>query len=226
MKEQWCIPPQANADFVHHMEGVLAVYQRAEDGRRPLVCMDELCLQRLGDSRDILPSRPGNSAKEDYEYKRHGTCNLFLAFEPLAGQRHVTVTARRTKQDWAQWVKDLVDVHHPAAEVIVLVCDNLNIHTPGSLYETFEPAEARRLTEKLEIHYTPKHGSWLNMAEIELSVLVRQCLKRRLADTQAVERETAPWQARRNAHSAKVDWRFTTADARIKLNKLYPSTHV
>ena len=226
MKEQWCIPPQANADFVYHMEDVLAVYQRPHDPRRPLVCMDELCVQRLGETQEPLPVRPGESAKEDYEYTRHGTCNLFLAFEPLNGQRQVSVTARRTKQDWAHWVKDLVDVRHPDADGIVLVCDNLNTHTPAALYATFAPAEARRLTEKLEIHYTPKHGSWLNMAEIELSVLVRQCLKRRLADTDAVERETTAWQARRNASSAKVDWRFTTADARIKLKKLYPSTHL
>ncbi len=208
------------------MEDVLAVYQRPAAGRRPLVCMDELSIQRLGDSREPWPTRPGASAKEDYEYTRHGTCNLFLAFEPLNGQRQVTVTARRTKQDWAQWVKDLIDVRHSDAETIVLVCDNLNTHTPSALYETFAPAEARRLTEKLEIHYTPKHGSWLNMAEIELSALVRQCLQRRLADTEAVERETAAWQARRNASQAKVDWRFTTADARIKLKRLYPLTHV
>lgn len=225
MKEQWCIPPQANADFVYHMEDVLAVYQQPLDPRRPLVCMDELCVQRLGDTREPLPVRPGASAKEDYEYARHGTCNIFLDFEPLTGQRHVMVTARRTKQDWAQWVKDLVDVRHPDADCIVLVCDNLNTHTPAALYETFKPTEARRLTEKLEIHYTPKHGSWLNMAEIELSVLVRQCLDRRLADIEAVARETAAWEQRRNTHETTVDWRFTTDDARIKLKTLYPTIH-
>jgi hypothetical protein len=226
LREQWCIPPKANAAFVYHMEDVLAVYQRPADPRRPLICMDELSIQQLGETCDPLPVRPGDLAKEDYEYVRQGTCNLFIAFEPLRGQRHITVTARRTKQDWAHWVKDLVDVYHPDAEVIVLVCDNLNTHTPAALYATFDPAEARRLTEKLEMHYTPKHGSWLNMAEIELSVLARQCLKQRLADQAAVERETTAWATRRNAKAATVEWRFTSADARIKLKKLYPSTHV
>lgn len=208
------------------MEDVLDVYQRPFDPRRPLICMDELSIQQLGETCNPLPVRPGDLAKEDYEYVRQGTCNLFIAFEPLVGQRHLTVTARRTKQDWAHWVKDLVDVHHPDAEMIVLVCDNLNTHTPAALYATFEPAEARRLTEKLEMHYTPKHGSWLNMAEIELSVLARQCLKQRLADQAAVERETMAWATRRNAKEARVEWRFTSAEARIKLKKLYPSTHV
>lgn len=225
MKAQWCIPPTANADFVYHMEDVLDVYQRPTDPRRPLVCVDERPVQLLADTRDPLPLRAGESPKEDYEYTRHGTCNLFMTFTPLLNQRRVRVTARRTQADFAEWVKDLVDVQHPEAEVIVLVCDNLNIHTPAALYATFAPAEARRLTEKLEIHYTPKHGSWLNMAEIELSVLGRQCLDRRLADSDTVKREVAAWEARRNASQASIDWRFTTQDARIKLKKLYPSTH-
>ena len=207
------------------MEDVLSIYQRAEDPSRPLVCMDELMVQLRAETRDPLPVRSGDAAKQDYEYERHGTCNIFIEFEPLRGQRHVTVTARRTKQDWAHWVKDLVDVRHPDADCIVLVCDNLNTHTPTALYEAFEPAEARRLAEKLEIHYTPKHGSWLNMAEIELSILGRQCLDRRMADADTLNRETAAWEQRRNASQTKVDWRFTTADARIKLKKLYPSTH-
>lgn len=208
------------------MEDVLSVYQRPEDTRRPLVCMDERLVTLLSDINDPLPTRPGKRAKQDYEYEHEGTCNIFIAFEPLSGQRQVTVTARRTARDWAYWVKDLVDGQHPEADTIVLVCDNLNTHSPAALYATFDPSEAKRLTDKLEIHYTPKHGSWLNMAEIELSVLARQCLDRRLEAMDVVKREAAAWQQRRNASGAKVDWRFTTDDARIKLKKLYPSTHV
>lgn len=208
------------------MEDVLAVYQRPQDPRRPLICMDEKSVQLLDHTRDPLPVRPDDVAKEDYEYERHGTCNIFLTFEPLSGHRQIRVTARRTKQDWAHWLKELVDIRHPEAECIVLVCDNLNTHTPAALYETFAPAEARRLTERLEMHYTPKHGSWLNMAEIELSVLVRQCLDRRLPDQPTVERETTAWEAQRNASQTTVDWRFTAEDARIKLKRLYPSSQV
>jgi transposase len=208
------------------MEDVLEVYQRPLDPRRPLVCMDELLVQLIGDRRAPLAVRPGDSAKQDYEYEHQGTCNLFMAFEPLCAQRWVTMTQRRTKHDWALWVKDLVDGQHSDAEVIVLVCDNLNTHTPAALYETFTPAEARRLTEKLEIHYTPKHGSWLNMAEIELSVLVRQCLHRRLPSATLVEQEITVWQRRRNTAQARIEWRFTTADARIKLKRLYPAIHL
>ncbi|MDQ2831980.1 MAG: IS630 family transposase, partial [Chloroflexota bacterium] len=171
-----------------------------------------------------LPLAPGQPEREDYEYVRGGTANLFILCEPLRGWRHLTVTQRRTKVDWAHCIKQLVDVHYPAAEQIVLVMDNLNTHTPASLYEAFPPAEARRIAERLEIHYTPKHGSWLNIAEIELSVLARQCLDRRIADAARLMQEVAAWEEGRNDAEAIINWRFTTADARIKLKHLYPST--
>lgn len=199
------------------------MYTRPYDPKRPQVCMDEVSKQLLADTREPLPMRPGQSARVDYEYERHGTANIFLCCEPLRGWRQATVTERRTKPDWAHAIKELVDVHYPEAERIVLVLDNLNTHTPGSLYEAFPPAEAKRLADKLELHYTPKHGSWLNIAEIELSVLSRQCLSRRIPDRDTLAREVAAWTAHRNATGGKVDWRFTTEDARIKLKKLYPS---
>jgi hypothetical protein len=219
----WCIPPKANAAFVAQMEDVLAVYRRPYDPRRPQVCMDELNKQLLGDVTPPLPMAAGRAARTDYEYVRGGTANLFLCCEPLRGWRQVTVTARRTKVDWAHCVKELVDLHYPAAECIVLVMDNLNTHACASLYEAFPPAEARRIAERLEIHYTPKHGSWLNMAEIELSVLSRQCLDRRMEDRAMLIAEVAAWNAERNAAGRGVDWRFSTDDARIKLKHLYPS---
>jgi DDE superfamily endonuclease len=206
------------------MEDVLEVYTRPSDPARPQVCLDETSRQLLGEVNPPRRVAPGRPARTDYEYERNGTCNLFLVCEPLRGCRHVMVSDRRTRIDWAACVKDLVDVHYPDAERIVLVQDNLNTHTPASLYEAFPPAEAKRLTDKLEIHYTPKHGSWLNMAEIELSVLAEQCLDRRLADRATLEREVAAWQAARNRTRRTVDWRFTTADARIKLKHLYPAT--
>jgi len=166
--------------------------------------------------------QPGQPECYDYEYERHGTCNLFVACEPLAGQRYLSVTEHRTKADFAQFIRDLVEGHYPSAEKIILVLDNLNTHTPAALYEAFPAAQARRLVEKLEIHYTPKHGSWLNMAEIELSVLSRQCLDRRIGKQAELEREVAAWQTKRNALLARINWRFTTADARIKLRRLYP----
>ena len=205
------------------MEDVLDVYQRPYDPQRPQVCLDEASKQLLGEVREPLPLRPGQPAREDYEYERHGTANLFLLSEPLRGWRHVKVTDQRTRVDFAQVIQEVVDVHYPEAEIIVLVMDNLNTHSPASLYEAFEPAEAKRLADKLEIHYTPKHGSWLNMAEIELSVLGRQCLAQRLPDKERLTDEVASWEARRNQHSVRIDWRFTTADARIKLKRLYPS---
>jgi hypothetical protein len=205
------------------MEDVLDVYTRPYDPLRPLVCFDELAKQLLRDARAPLPAAPGRPARVDYEYERGGVLNLFLGCEPLAGRRWVDVTARRTKRDWAHQIKDLVDVRYPAAAAIVLVLDNLNTHTPAALYEAFAPAEAKRLADKLEIHYTPKHGSWLNIAEIELSALSRQCLDRRFADEAAFRAEVAAWEARRNAAGGTVDWRFTTDDARIKLKRLYPS---
>ena len=205
------------------MEDVLDVYTRPYDPRRPQVCLDEASTQLLADVTPPLPVAPGQPAREDYEYARRGTANLFLAYEPLRGWRHLTVTDRRTRADFAQVIKELVDVHYPEAERIVLVLDNLNTHTPASLYEAFAPAEAKWLADKLEIHYTPKHGSWLNMAEIELSALSRQCLDRRIPDAATLAREVAAWEATRNQHQTAITWRFTTADARIKLRRLYPS---
>ncbi len=223
LKEQWVIPPKANAEFVCAMEDVLEVYQRPYDPKRPVVCLDETSKQLVAETRVPIPAEPGQPARVDYEYERRGTANLFMEFEPLAGRRHVTITDRRTAADFAYVVKDLVDVRHAEAEKIVLVMDNLNTHKPASLYEVFEPAEARRLLERLEIHHTPKHGSWLDMAETELSVLSGQCLDRRIPDRVALEREVAAWEDARNTAKCKVNWQFTTADARIKLKRLYPS---
>jgi len=223
LSKQWCIPPKANAEFVWKMEDVLDVYKRPYDPNRPMVCLDETSKQLIGETRTPVPPSPGQEACYDYEYKRHGVANLFMLFEPLAGWRHVRVTERRTKIDWAECVRELVDEIYPHAERIVLVMDNLNTHTPASLYEAFEPAEAKRLSDRLEIHYTPKHGSWLDMAEIELGILGRQCLARRIADMIELIQEVAAWEADRNAIEAKVNWQFTTTDARIKLSKLYPS---
>jgi transposase len=205
------------------MEDVLEVYTRPYDPLRPQVCMDETSKQLLRDTREPLPMEPGRAERRDYEYERGGVVNLFLFCEPLRGGRWVDVTERRTKTDWAYQIKELVDIHYPEAERIVLVMDNLNTHTPASLYETFDPVEAKRLADKLEIHYTPKHGSWLNMAEIELSVLSRQCLDRRVPDFGTLEAEVAAWQERRDAAGGKISWRFRTEDARIKLKRLYPS---
>ena len=205
------------------MEDVLEVYTRPFDSKRPLLCLDEKSVQLLGEIRPPLPLAPDQPVKEDYEYERNGTANLFMLFEPLSGWRNVKVTERRTKQDWAQLIQEMVDVHYPQAEKIVVVMDNLNTHSPSSLYETFEPSEAYRLAQKLEIHYTPKHGSWLNMAEIELSFLSKQCLDRRLPASETLKQVVFAWQEQRNTFQAKTVWRFTTDDARIKLKKRYPS---
>jgi hypothetical protein len=205
------------------MEDVLDVYQRPYAPRFPQVCMDEASKQLIAETRQPLPAAPGQPERFDYEYERRGVANLFLFCEPLRGWRAVSVTERRTMIDWAHAVRDLVDVHYPDAERIVLVLDNLNTHSPGSLYEAFPPAEAKRLADKLEIHYTPKHGSWLNIAEIELSVLGRQCLDRRIAAPAVLRAEVAAWAHTRNAAGGRVNWRFTTRDARIKLTHLYPS---
>lgn len=191
----------------------------------PLVCMDELSKQLIGEVVQPLPLEVGKPLRYDYEYVRNGTSNVFMFFEPLAGQRFVTVTDRRTKIDWANAVRDLVDLHYPQAERITLVMDNLNTHSPGSLYEAFQPAEAKRIADRLDIHYTPKHGSWLNMAEIELGVLSGQCLNRRIPDQATLRRCVALWQSKRNHSQVTVKWRFTTADARVKLKRLYPSFH-
>jgi transposase len=217
------LPPQANAEFVCAMENVLEVYTRPYDERRPVVCCDEASRQLLADVRPPLPVAPGEPARIDYEYERRGTANLFMAFEPLAGKRRVEVTERRTKEDFARFLRRLADEWYPSAERITLVVDNLNTHKPSVLYEVFEPAEARRIIGRLEFVYTPKHASWLNMAELELSVLARQCLDRRLPDQETLAREVAAWEAERNAAAVTVDWHFTTADARVKLKRLYPS---
>lgn len=205
------------------MEDVLDVYHRPYDPRFPQVCMDETSKQLVGETRTPLPAARGQRARIDYEYERRGVRNLFRFVEPLRGWRHVRVTERRTKVDWAQAIQELIDVHYPRAERIVLVLDNLNTHVGSALYETFPPAEARRLLDRLELHYTPPHGSWLNMAEIELRVLSRQCLDRRIPDPDTLVHEVAAWNTTRNAHHTAIDWRFTTADARSKLNRLYPS---
>lgn len=204
------------------MEDVLDLYQQPYDPAYPQVCMDELSKQLIGETRVPLPTAPGHVARVDYEYERLGVANLFIFFEPLAGWRRLIVTARRTRVDWATAIRELVDVHYPEARKIRLVLDNLNTHVGGSLYEAFAPAEARRILDRLEIHYTPKHGSWLNMAESELSILARQCLDRRIADPRTLAREVAAWECRRNRTEARMEWQFTTADARIKLLHLYP----
>jgi transposase len=205
------------------MEDVLEVYTRPYDPLRPQICMDETSKQLLRDTKESLPMEPGRPERQDYEYERGGVVNAFLFCEPLMGRRWVDVTEQRTKTDWAHQVKELVDERYPKAEKIVLVMDNLNTHTPASLYEAFDPEEASTLAHKLEIHYTPKHGSWLNMAEIELSVLSRQCLDRRVADFETLHREARAWQDRRDEKGGKINWRFRTEDARIKLKRLYPS---
>jgi len=222
LKQQWVIPPNANAAFVANMEDVLDVYARPLDEERPVVCVDEGGKQLIGEVREPLPVRPGSAAKQDYEYKREGMANLFMAVEPLDGVRHVEVTERKTAVDFARFLKRVSDEWYAAAGQVVLVCDNLNTHTPACLYEAFEPAEARRLAGRFEWHHTPKHGSWLNVAECELSVVARQCLDRRIPDLQTLRREVASWEEARNAAVVKVDWQFTTADARVKLKRLYP----
>jgi len=205
------------------MEDLLDLYAEGFNPLRPVVCFDELPYQLVAETCLPLPLRPGKPLRYDYEYRRNGTCNLFMFFQPLAGWRHVEVTEQRTKRDFAYRMKDLVDLHFPQAEVIRVVLDNLNTHSPAALYEVFEPQEARRIVRKLEFHYTPKHGSWLNMAEIEISVLERQCLDRRLAEVPTVRSEVLSWETLRNDQQATVDWCFTTTKARSKMQYLYPS---
>jgi len=202
---------------------VLDVYTRPYDERYPQVCFDETSKQLLADIQEPLPMEPERPQRDDYEYERHGVRNLFLWYEPLKSRRHVEVTARRTRIDFAGQMKDLVDVHYPDAIKVVLVVDNLNTHSPASLYAAFEPTEAKRISDRLEFHYTPKHGSWLDMAEIELAILTSQCLDRRIPDEATLTIEVAAWEQARNKTATRVDWRFTTADARIKLRHLYPS---
>jgi len=223
LKEEWCIPPEQNAEFVCAMEDVLEVYHCPYAPEHPLVCFDEGTKQQVKETRLPQPPLPGQAAIYDYEYERNGTSNLFMFFAPLEAWRHLEVTDRRTMIDWAHCMRDLVDVHFPDAERVVVVMDNLNTHKLASLYEAFAPAEARRIAEKLEIHYTPKHGSWLNMAEIELSVLSRQCLNRRIPDQATLKHEVSAWETQRNAAASSVNWRFATDDACIKLKRLYPT---
>jgi transposase len=207
------------------MEEVLDVYHKPYDARYPMVCFDERPVQLIGELHSPLPARPGIKARYDYEYRRNGVANVFMIFEPLKGKRRLDVTQRRTKQDWAKCLRWMVDELYGEAGKIVLVMDNLNTHKKASLYETFEPAEAKRIADKLEIHYTPKHGSWLNMAEIELSILSRQCLNERMENVENLRAECSAWLDKRNKQVTNVDWHFTTEDARIKLKRLYPSTH-
>jgi transposase len=220
LRQQWVIPPKASAEFVCAMENVLAVCAKPYDPKRPVVCSAEGGKQLIGDVRE--PVRPKSPAEEDYEYERRGTANLFVAFEPLAGVRRFAVTERKTKADFARLLKRIVDEWYPEAQRVTLVVDNLSTHKSSVLYEVFAPAEARRLIDRLEFVYTPKHGSWLNMAEIELSVLARQCLDRRIPDMTTLRSEVAAWQIERNANAVRVDWQFTTSDARTKLKRLYP----
>jgi hypothetical protein len=205
------------------MEDVLEVYHRPHDPDRPVVCLDETSKQLIAETRVPIPAEPGHPKRYDYEYQRNGTANLFMMFAPLEGWRHVEVTDRHTAVDHAQILKDLSDKHFPNVSQIVLVQDNLNTHKPASLYEAFPAAEARRLVERFEWHYTPKHGSWLDMAESELGVVSSQCLDRRIPDTQTLSEEVAAWEHNRNKNHTKADWQFTTADARIKLKRLYPT---
>jgi hypothetical protein len=219
------LPGAPSAEYVAAMEDVLEVYHRPYDPQRPLVCLDESSKQLIAEVREPLPARPGAVAKQDCEYERKGTANIFLAVEPLAGKRAVQVTDQRTRVDWARFVQHLLVTVYPEVAVVVLVMDNLNTHTIASLYEAFAPETARGLAQRLEIHYTPKHGSWLNMAETELSVLAGQCLDRRIGSKEVLTSEVAAWERGRNANESKINWRFTTAEARIKLKRLYPSIH-
>ncbi len=220
------IPPKANAEFVACMEDVLEVYRRPYDGTRPVVNMDERPVQLVKETREPMPARSGRRRRYDYEYERAGTASVFLFTETLRGWRKVTARERRTAVDWAEEVRSLLDEEYPEAEKVILVCDNLNTHKTASFYEAFPADEARRLAERLEIHYTPKHGSWLNVAECELSVLSRQCLGRRTTSMRALRRKVTPWARKRNRRQRGVDWRFTTDDARIKLKRLYPQVQM
>ena len=222
LKQQWVIAPQASAGFVANMEDVLEVYQRSHDPLRPVVCLDETSKQMIIETRPPVPAAPGRKVRHDYEYERNGVAHLFMMFAPLEGWRHVKVADRHAAIDYAHTLKELSDMHFPGAVKIVLVQDNLSTHTAASLYAAFPAAEARRLSERFEWHYTPKHGSWLDMAESELGVLATQCLNRRIPDKSTLIEEVAAWQSKRNKHHVKADWQFTTDDARVKLKRLYP----
>jgi hypothetical protein len=221
LKQQWCIP-EVDAVYVWRMEDLLDLYGEAYDPKRPVICFDERPCPLIEETRIPIAAAPGQLERYDYEYKRNGVVNLFACFEPLAGWRHMEVTDHRTKADFARQMKALVDIHHPDADCIRLVVDNLNIHHPAALYETFAPEEANRILKKLEFHYTPKHASWLNQVEIEFSVVSRQCLDRRIPNKSELTAAINSWQQQRNHQQVKVDWRFKTTDARVKLERLYP----
>lgn len=221
-KVQWVIPPDQNGDFVAQMEHVLEVYKRPYDPEHPVVCMDESPRQLIRETRRPLPAGRGVAARYDYEYERCGVCNVFMAVEPLAGTRTVRITERKTRTEWARFLETIAE-HYRQARTITLVMDNLNTHSPGSLYETFAPQAAKALWERFEFVYTPKHGSWLNMAEIELNVLIKQCLDRRIDTREEMQAEVAAWQRRRNNRNSSINWQFTMPDARIKLKRLYPT---
>jgi len=222
MKKCWCIPPKENAAFVANMEDVLDVYQREYDENCPVVCMDEKPYQLLDEGLKPIPMKPGQALREDYEYIRQGTCSIFMFTEPLKGWRNASVSGRRTKKDWAKQIEELLTVHYPDAPKVCCVMDNLNTHGISSLYEAFPPEKARALAKRLEIHYTPKHGSWLNIAEIELSAMTAQCLGRRIPDMVTLASELDEWSSTRNHSSAAVNWQFSNEDARVKLRGLYP----
>jgi len=223
LKKYWCIAPTANAAFVAAMEDVLEVYQRPYDVNRPLICLDEASKQLVAETREALRVKPGKPKRVDAEYRRCGTASIFMITAPLEGKRYVRVRERRTRKDFAAVILEVCDILYPTAERIVLVMDNLNTHNIASLYEAFKPSQARRLAEKLEIHYTPKHGSWLDMAEIELSILSRQCMNDYFESRKQLKERIVPWERSRNDRQVGINWRFTTADARIKLKRLYPT---
>jgi hypothetical protein len=226
LKKMWCIPPEADAEFVCAMEAVLEAYKRPYDSAHPVVCFDEKSKQLVGEIATPIPAAPGRVESHDYEYVRNGTANLFVLVEPLRGWRNIDVTARRTKLDFARQMKELVDVHYPAATRITAVMDNLNTHRLSGLYEAFAPEEARRIIERIEVVHTPKHGSWLNVAEVELSVLERPALGERVGDEAELRARVEAWQNDRNNGSKTIDWQFRTDDARVKLRRLYPQIKV
>lgn len=221
----WILPPLENSDFVAHMEQVLDVYKEAYDQDFPVICMDESPKQLIRETRIPINMKKGSERKEDYEYQRCGVANIFIANEPLSGKRFIRVTEKKKKTDWAMFIKEIADVHYPNAKKIKLVMDNYSTHKASAFYETFEPEEAKRIWDRFEFVYTPKHGSWLNMAEIELRVLMGQCLNRRIDKIEVLESETKAWQENRNNKNARIDWQFKNVEARIKLKRLYPSIH-
>jgi transposase len=222
LQEEWCIPT-VGSEFVWHRSDVLDLYAEPYESKRPTICVDERPVQLIGDVREPIPLEPGQVKRVDSEYKRNGTCNIFGCFEPHSCWRYMSVTERRTKKDFAQFIKELVDIYYKDAELIRIIVDNLNTHTPAALYEAFDAEEARRIAKKIEFRYTPKHGSWLNQVEIEFSVLSRQCLDRRIENIEELSSEVAAWSESRNKQQASINWRFTTENARVKLHRLYPS---